>query len=88
MELNALYNLVVMLILIGMVIGVGIVALDKFAAISGLSSTAVQAINNTITAIADIPKSWLSLIVTVTVLAIVIYLVIRGFAGYMGGGAR
>ena len=81
MELAQLYQFVLMLVLVGMVIGVGIVSLDKFAAVSGLSATAQQAIGNTTAAIADIPKSWLSLIVTIVILAIIVVIMVRSFGG-------
>ena len=81
MELGQLYQFVLMLVLVTMVVGVGVVSLDKFAAITGLSATAKDAINNGTAAIADIPKSWLSLIVTIVVLAIIIVIMIRSFGG-------
>jgi predicted DNA repair protein MutK len=81
MELGQLYQFVLMLVLVGMIVGVGIVSLDKFQAVDGLSVTAQTAIGNTTAAIATIPTSWLSLIVTIVILAIIVVIMVRSFAG-------
>ena len=83
MELNSLYGFVLMLVLIGMILGVGILILDKFSATSGLTSTASLAINNTRDAITPIASTWLPLIVTIVILAIILVIVVRSFS--MGG---
>lgn len=79
MEVGQLYQLVLLLVLIGMILGVGVLVLDKFGTSSGVSSTASTAINNTRDAITPIASTWLPLIVTVAVLAIILTLVIRSF---------
>lgn len=79
MELRDLYGFVLLLVLVGMIIGVGILVLDSFASTSGLSSTAETAINNTRDAIAPIAMTWMTLIVTIVVLAMIIVIVIRSF---------
>jgi len=81
MELGGLYQFVLLLVLVGMIIGVGIVALDKFAAVDGLSTAAKTALGNTSSAIATISNSWLGLIVIIVVLAIIITIMIKSFAG-------
>lgn len=81
MEVGDLYQFVLLLVLIGMILGVGILVLDKFAASSGVTATAQTAINATRDAITPIASTWLPLIVTVAVLAIILTLVIRSFAG-------
>lgn len=81
MEVGQLYQLVLLLVLIGMILGVGVLVLDKFAQTSGVTTTAAAAINNTRDAITPIASTWLPLIVTVAVLAIILTLVIRSFAG-------
>jgi len=86
MELGGLYQFVLLLVLVGMVIGVGIVAVDKFAAVDGLSTGAKTALGNVSTAIATIANSWLGLIVIIVILAIIITIMIKSFAG--GGMAR
>ena len=81
MELGDLYQLVLMLVLVGMILGVGILVLDKFATTSGVTATAGDALNDSRDALATISTSWLTLIVTVAVLAIILTLVIRSFGG-------
>jgi MFS superfamily sulfate permease-like transporter len=86
MELGQLYQFVLMLILVGMIIGVGIVSLDRLqtSVVSGYttsSETITQALGNSTLALASIPTSWLSLIVTIVILAIIVVLVVRSFAG-------
>jgi len=79
-ELGELYNFVLLLVLIGMILGVGVLVLDKFAATSSITVTAASAINDTRDAIIPIATTWLPLIVTVVVLAIILTLVIRSFS--------
>jgi len=80
MEVGDLYQFVLLLVLVGMILGVGILTLDKFSTSTGVTSAAGTAINDTRSAIAEISSTWLSLIVTVAVLAIILTLVIRSFA--------
>ena len=80
MEIGDLYQLVLVLVLVGMILGVGVLTLGKFAATSGITSDASTAINDTIAAITPIATDWLPLIVTVAVLAIILVLVLRSFA--------
>ena len=79
MELGELYQFVLLLILIGMLLGIGVLVLDKFAQTSGITPAAALAVNNTRDAITPIASTWLPLIVTVAVLAIILVLVIRSF---------
>ncbi len=81
MEIAGLYQFVLLLVLVGMVLGVGVLVLDKFAQTSGVTATAATAINNTRDAITPIATTWLPLIVTVAALAIIMTLVVRSFAG-------
>ena len=81
MEINQLYQFVLLLVLVGMILGVGILVLDNFAASSGVSATAAGVINNTRDALGPIATTWLPLIVTIAVLAIILTLVIRSFSG-------
>jgi len=84
MELKDLYNFVLLIVLVGMIIGVGVLTLDKFSTSTGVSATASSAINSTREEIANISTNWIGLIVTVSILAIILTLVIRSF----GAGAR
>jgi len=79
MELGELYQFVLLLVLIGMIVGVGVLVLDNFGNTSGVSATASTAINAARDAISPIASTWLSLIVTVGVLALILTLVIRSF---------
>lgn len=80
MEIGDLYQFVLLLVLIGMILGVGILVLDNFSSSTGVTSTASTAINATRDALTPIASTWLPLIVTVSVLAIILTLVIRSFA--------
>ena len=81
MEIGQLYQLVLLLVMVGMILGVGVLVLDKFGSTAGIGSTASDAINDTRDAITPIASTWLPLIVTVAVLAIILTLVIRSFSG-------
>ena len=80
MEIGDLYQFVLLVVLIGMILGVGILVLDKFAATSGITTSASNALGNTSEALGTISSTWLGLIVTVAVLAIILTLVIKSFA--------
>ena len=84
MDIGDLYQFVLVVVLIGMLLGVGIIVLDNFAASSGVTAPAAVAINATRTALSPIATTWLPLIVTIAVLAIVLKLVIGSF----GAGQR
>lgn len=83
-DMGGLYQFVLGLVLIGCVLGVGIIVLDKFMGTTGISQVAIDAINKTIQAIADIPNLWLGLLVTIVILGIVIMVLVR----VMGGAGR
>lgn len=80
MEVGDLYQYVLLFVLIGMLLGVGILVLDSFAASTGVSTAAQTAINGTRDALSPIATTWLPLIITVAVLSIILVLVIRSFA--------
>lgn len=80
MEVGDLYQFVLLFVLIGMILGVGILVLDRFSASTGVTTAAQTAINGTRDALTPIATTWLPLIVTVAVLAIILTLVIRSFA--------
>lgn len=80
-DVGDLYQFVLLLVLVGMIVGVGLVVLSNFEAADGVNLNAGEAINSTIASIMPIASTWLPLIVTVTVLAIVLTIVIRSFAG-------
>lgn len=80
MEVSNLYQFVLLLVLVGMILGVGILTLDKFEASSAMTTEAGNTIGNVSAEIATISSDWLGLIVTVAILAIILTLVIRSFA--------
>jgi len=80
MELNQLYQFVLLIVLVGMILGVGVLTLDKFASTTGVTGDASEAINDTRDALTPIASDWLPLIVTVAILAIIITLVVRSFS--------
>ena len=81
MEIGELYQFVLLVVLVGMILGVGILVIDQFSTSTGVTSQAQLVLNNTRTALAPVASTWLPLIVTVAVLAIILTLVIRSFAG-------
>jgi len=80
MEVGGLYQFVLLLVLVGMILGVGILVLDKFSGSSGVTTAAQTALNATRTELGTIATTWLGLIVTIAILAIILTLVIRSFA--------
>lgn len=84
MQISELYQFALVIVLVGMIVGVGVLILDKFATTSGVTSTAGTALNASRDAVSGIATNWLALIVTVGVLAIILFLVISSFAGGAG----
>lgn len=80
MDVGNLYQFVLLLVLVGMIVGVGVLVLDKFGSTSGVTSSASTAINASRDAVGEVATTWLGLIVTIAVLAIILTLVIRSFA--------
>jgi hypothetical protein len=64
-----------------MIVGVGVLTLDKFKVASGTSTSVNTTLDAGISAIGSIASDWLGLIVTIAVLAIILTLVIRSFGG-------
>ena len=81
MEISGLYQFVLALVLIGLVVGVGLVVLSQFKSSLTASSYEANATQDAIEALATIPTTWLGLIVTIVVVAIILTLVIRSFSG-------
>lgn len=80
MDVGNLYQFVLLLVLVGMIVGVGVLVLDKFGSTSGVTSSASTAINASRDAVGEVATTWLGLIVTIAVLAIILTLVIRSFS--------
>lgn len=81
-DFGGLYELVLTLGLVGIITSVVIVVISNMENTTAVTGDASTALNNTITAISPITNTWLSLLVTVAVLAIVLFLVIRGFGRF------
>jgi preprotein translocase subunit SecG len=79
MEVGALYQVVLVIVLVGMLVGVGVLVQDKFGQTSGITGPAQQAINASRDATGEIATTWMGLIVTIAVMAIILTLVIRSF---------
>lgn len=83
MEIGGLYQFTLTLVLVGMIVGIGVLVLDKLTtstAVTAAANTSIIAARN---AVGDIAEDWFSLIVTIGVLALVLGLTIAGFA-YFG----
>ena len=81
MEIGGLYQFILVLVLIGVLLGVGILLLDKFAAVDGVGTSAQTALNATRDSLGDIASDWLPIIVIVAVCAVILYLVVSSFMG-------
>ena len=83
MNLGETYQAVLMLVLIGMIIGVGVLSLDRFGAQDTASNTSANAagvaINASRDAIGGFASNWMELIVTMIALAIILTLVVTAF---------
>jgi len=73
---------VISFILIGLIVAVGVVVLDKFMGVSGLSAKAVDALNATIDAVTPITTDWLPILVIVAIVGVVLMLILGAFAFY------
>jgi len=85
MEVGGLYQFVLVIILVGMLIGAGVLALDKLktqgSSTLDENATFMRAVGNASSEIGGIATNWLGLIITIAVLAIIITLVVRSFGG-------
>ena len=93
MDINALYGFVLALVLVGLVIGVGFIVLGKFHSslvtnAAGCNTTdtascgyAFNATDKIQSVLYDIPNTWMGLVITIVVVAIVLGIVITSFAG-------
>jgi hypothetical protein len=96
MELKDLYSFALLIVLVGLTIGVGLIVFGQLEANANVGMSAARqngflngvggvrnAINSSGTALGSISTTWLGLIITIAVLAIIIGLVIHSFAGRM-----
>ena len=86
--MNTLINLVVGVVAVGLVATLGVILNDKLAGVSGLSNTAVTAVNATRDAIATIPNTWIAIVVVMVVVIYLLGLFMGSFRGFGGGQQR
>ncbi len=75
---------VISFVLIGLIVAVGIIVLDRFMGVAGLSATTTGAINDTINSITPITSDWLPIIVIVAIVGVLLALILGAFAFYRG----
>ena len=81
MKVSDLYQFVLLAVLIGMILGAGLLVLVNFRDATGVTgTTAATAINDTINAVSPIGSTWLPLVVTIVILAIILGVVISSFS--------
>lgn len=81
MEVAQLYQFALLIVLVGMIVGIGVLLLDKLSQSSAITPAAQEAINAARDALADLAVSWLGLIVLIGALAVILVMVIRSFSG-------
>jgi len=79
MEVGQLYQFVLLLVLVGVIIGVGTLILDKMAQSTGIADQAELALNQSRDEVSGIATNWLGIIVIVVVAAIILGLVMTSF---------
>lgn len=80
-DLNTLYPIVMILVLVGILMGIGMIVLDKLMEQpSDQNSSTVTSINETIQSIGDF-SGWMAIIVVVVAAAIILGIVLKSFTG-------
>lgn len=78
---NDLFQFVLLVVMVAIVIGAGVLALDKFGGVAATSSAAAStAINNARTEVGNISTNWLGIIITIAMVAILIGLLVTSFS--------
>ena len=80
MEVGGIYGFVLTLVLVGIIIGAGVLVLDKFGQATGITTAAETAINGSRDAVDDW-VTWLPIIVIMGALAVILTLVMKSFRG-------
>lgn len=81
MQISELYGFVLLLVMTGFLVGVGVLALDKFTLTPAVTATANTSIQAARDEIGNVATTWFGLIVTIGVLAIILFMIIRSFRG-------
>lgn len=80
-SIQSLYPAIMAFILIAVLLGVGLIILTEFAGTTAIDGTAAEtALNSSVTALDDF-VDWFPIIVVVLAAAVIIGIVMRGFAG-------
>lgn len=80
-NIGALYPTILALVLIGMLLGAGLLVLDKFSQATTAGSYARNGTEKALSALYDIPNTWLSVIIVVIVAGLVIGILVGAFGG-------
>ena len=80
-QIGNLYPTILALVLIGMLLGAGLLVLDKFQGAMTAGSKAQNGTLKAIDALYDIPNTWLAVIVVVIVAGLVIAILVGAFGG-------
>jgi len=83
MNVGELYGFVLIIVLVAVLVGVGVLILDKMAATTGITTTAGASLNSGRDALTTINTQWLSIVVLIGIAAIIIRLLVGSFS--MGG---
>lgn len=73
-QLGTLQSIIITLVVIGIVLGIGFLVLDEFSTQMDTGSEAQEGVNDTISAIAEIPD-WLTIIVIIAIAGIILAIV-------------
>jgi len=90
MEIGKVYGMVLVLGMVGILIAIVLTVLDKLQGtmtVKNSDNKAWLGVNKTITAIYDIPNSWLGVLVVIGIAGVILYAVVR-FGGSAGGKGR
>jgi hypothetical protein len=80
-EVGRLVPIIMTLVLVGILLGLSFIVLGKFLGTMTPASTEYNATEKVITALYDIPNTWLTLIVTIVIISIVLMIVLGIFGG-------
>ena len=83
MNVGELYGFVLIIVLVAVLVGVGVLILDKMAATTGITTAAGTSLNSGRDALTTINTQWLSIVVLIGIAAIIIRLLVGSFS--MGG---
>lgn len=80
MDINNMYGIILTIVLSVILLGVGLTILGNLSVSSGVTSTASEHINTSITGLGTF-SAWIAIIVLVAAAAIIITMVIKSFSG-------